>query len=467
MLQFEHEFPNEQRLVTVFLGIAVGGILVAAALRSAGPSWIHWAQALVALASVLSGIVLVIICWLRYRSLDIVREKSTVAAASRKRDAIKQVERTALSNRADAHQQLLKSLAARRGELNKSEGAELASTLKTLQNRYLSDGLKASAVGSGEIDGLGPKLKERLARSGIVSAADVSSSRVSNVQGFGEAKTRAVVAWRTRIEGRLEATKPIRLPQEVEGPIKERYAGRSSQLDSEAKAAGESSAADLDGIRKLAAERHASNDRAEAEVQAQLTSVEAQANNEETVLVQYEEITYPHFLRHCLPLASRWSGGKQRAALIGAALLFLMGVCGQSGAGLAAIRGIAIDSIPTGTPTLTPSLTPTPSKTPTWTATSTITNTPTITETPTPTSTPTITPTPTRTSTSTRTATATRTPSRTPAPSATRRPTATEGYVPPPSNSGPTALCRDGTLSYSAHHQGTCSHHGGVAVWYK
>jgi hypothetical protein len=31
----------------------------------------------------------------------------------------------------------------------------------------------------------------------------------------------------------------------------------------------------------------------------------------------------------------------------------------------------------------------------------------------------------------------------------------------------PTAKCRDGTLSYSAHHQGTCSYHGGVAVWYR
>lgn len=31
---------------------------------------------------------------------------------------------------------------------------------------------------------------------------------------------------------------------------------------------------------------------------------------------------------------------------------------------------------------------------------------------------------------------------------------------------GATALCNDGTLSYSAHHRGTCSHHGGVAVFY-
>jgi hypothetical protein len=32
---------------------------------------------------------------------------------------------------------------------------------------------------------------------------------------------------------------------------------------------------------------------------------------------------------------------------------------------------------------------------------------------------------------------------------------------------GATALCNDGTLSYAAHHQGACSHHGGVAVFYK
>jgi hypothetical protein len=30
---------------------------------------------------------------------------------------------------------------------------------------------------------------------------------------------------------------------------------------------------------------------------------------------------------------------------------------------------------------------------------------------------------------------------------------------------GATALCRDGTYSYSQHHSGTCSHHGGVAKW--
>jgi len=30
---------------------------------------------------------------------------------------------------------------------------------------------------------------------------------------------------------------------------------------------------------------------------------------------------------------------------------------------------------------------------------------------------------------------------------------------------GATALCRDGTYSFSQHHDGTCSHHGGVERW--
>ncbi|MGN8131124.1 PASTA domain-containing protein [Paenarthrobacter sp. 22069] len=37
----------------------------------------------------------------------------------------------------------------------------------------------------------------------------------------------------------------------------------------------------------------------------------------------------------------------------------------------------------------------------------------------------------------------------------------------PAPGGGATALCVDGSLSYSATHQGTCSHHKGVAVWYK
>ena len=45
--------------------------------------------------------------------------------------------------------------------------------------------------------------------------------------------------------------------------------------------------------------------------------------------------------------------------------------------------------------------------------------------------------------------------------------TRTARPAPKPSRpAGATAKCRDGTYSYSLHRSGTCSHHGGVAVWY-
>jgi hypothetical protein len=31
---------------------------------------------------------------------------------------------------------------------------------------------------------------------------------------------------------------------------------------------------------------------------------------------------------------------------------------------------------------------------------------------------------------------------------------------------GATAQCRDGSYSFSRHHRGTCSHHGGISHWF-
>ena len=47
----------------------------------------------------------------------------------------------------------------------------------------------------------------------------------------------------------------------------------------------------------------------------------------------------------------------------------------------------------------------------------------------------------------------------------TSAPASTPAPVAP--GNGATALCNDGTYSYAAHHQGACSHHGGVRVFYK
>jgi hypothetical protein len=58
-----------------------------------------------------------------------------------------------------------------------------------------------------------------------------------------------------------------------------------------------------------------------------------------------------------------------------------------------------------------------------------------------------------------------------PTPTPTAQPTQTSiPYIAPAPVSpqypvGATAICKDGTYSYSQHRRGTCSHHGGVAIW--
>lgn len=46
-------------------------------------------------------------------------------------------------------------------------------------------------------------------------------------------------------------------------------------------------------------------------------------------------------------------------------------------------------------------------------------------------------------------------------------PRSTGGSRPALAGGGATARCNDGTYSYAAHRQGACSHHGGVATFYK
>jgi hypothetical protein len=57
-------------------------------------------------------------------------------------------------------------------------------------------------------------------------------------------------------------------------------------------------------------------------------------------------------------------------------------------------------------------------------------------------------------------------PTPTPAPAKT---TAKAGVVKPPAGTpeNATAKCKDNTYSFAKQHSGACSHHGGVAEWYK
>ncbi|MBX3003586.1 MAG: DUF3761 domain-containing protein [Anaerolineales bacterium] len=105
-------------------------------------------------------------------------------------------------------------------------------------------------------------------------------------------------------------------------------------------------------------------------------------------------------------------------------------------------------------------VTPTPFQVPTFTATDTAT----ATDTSTPTQTFTITASATLTATLTTTPLPTSTASLTSTANATATQTQ-DAFIFRIQSSGATAICRDGTLSYSRNRRGTCSHHGGVRTW--
>jgi serine/threonine-protein kinase len=83
---------------------------------------------------------------------------------------------------------------------------------------------------------------------------------------------------------------------------------------------------------------------------------------------------------------------------------------------------------------------------------------------PTPTVRPTPTPTATPTPKATPSPTPTATPKATPKPAATKKPAPVDQKAAAKA-AGATAICHDGTWSYSKHRSGTCSGHGGVHWW--
>jgi hypothetical protein len=338
-----------------------------------------------------------VIYWLfmRYRAFPVVREK-------------RELERLVLKFRRNiqAEANTIQASITERNRLFQSEKDEINTALRSLQRSYIDNGLASSFLKDAAIPGVGPKLKERLAGYGILSAAHVNN-RISELPGFGEAKRQGLMAWRSTVLAALESTKPASLPHEQLQIIEQKY--------------------------------HALQDRNNAIERKAISSkqiLEHELSSFQPQLQQLNSITFVAYLSKSM--ASR--------GLV-AALIALILIVTQVVSSVSATGSAIIASIPTATATATVTLTPTNTLTPTATFTSTRTDTPTITFTPTITNTPTVTntPLPTRTSISTITP------------------------IPPLPTSDPlqgvTAICNDGTYSYSQSSRGTCSHHGGVREW--
>ena len=140
--------------------------------------------------------------YLRFQKIPIVREKADV-----------QKRLLNAQNRIRKEENNIQAARRKRESLYKEEQAEVNETLKKAQNAHIEKGLVDSSLKHANIPGLGPKLKERLAGYGVVSAAQVGRN-LSRIPGFGLDKQQALMDWRGEVLVRLEGTKPISLSNE-------------------------------------------------------------------------------------------------------------------------------------------------------------------------------------------------------------------------------------------------------------
>jgi hypothetical protein len=232
-----------------------------------------------------------------------------------------------------------------RGRLFQAERDEIDTTLRRLQRNHFENGLANASIKEADIPGVGPKLKERLAGYGILTAAHVSN-RIAKLPGFGVTKCHALLGWRSSVVATLESMKPTTLPSEQAKIIQQKYQALQDQNNAVEKKA-------------LASEEI---------LEHELMSLKPRLRG-------LASITFLGYLSNSL--ASRGIV----AALIAFVLVFTQVVSSVSATGSAIIA-----SIPTATKSPTATLPPT--QTSTITSTSTITNTPTGTATPPPIQTP-------------------------------------------------------------------------------
>ncbi|HEY2252674.1 MAG TPA: hypothetical protein VGH74_16485, partial [Planctomycetaceae bacterium] len=121
--------------------------------------------------------------------------------------------------------QMQKVAAATTQKLNQShvdEQAELAGTLTQMREKFIADYLRQHMLEGAAIEGIGPKLKERLQAAGILSAADISQ-QIRYIEGIGESKARQLEDW-AELHGRQgEALAPTELPPLVRDQVLSKY----------------------------------------------------------------------------------------------------------------------------------------------------------------------------------------------------------------------------------------------------
>jgi hypothetical protein len=357
------------------------------------------------------------------------------------------------------HENHLVELAKKEKELPDLEKMELVNELKKIQTIYIDTGLKSNLIPTTGIPGIGSKTRDLLHRYGVNSAYDILYHNLINISGLGEAKTKTLLNWAQSIANRYYQSKPTSLTAEESQVVRSKYTELHAQIIEERRREDQIYPQELKALEQDFETKLEKNIEYENHLQSEEESYKLNKQEIHNELDSFKNITLRVFLFDSFrSLGSTFSVSGRRALASGISIfvLLIISLCVLS---TRSTTSFVISLIPTNTPTVTITPTTTNTFTPTITVTASQTCTPTITWTPTITYTVTRTPTLTRTNTLTPTKTHTR------LPTATYNPNVIIPVAPGVCPAGATAICTDGTVSYSAHRQGTCSHHGGVAQW--
>ena len=196
----------------------------------------------------------------RYQVLDIVKQKAQL-----------QQEVNRLQEKLVVVKKSLAETKDRREHLLRKEQVGLEATLRNQQLHHIQKGLSSYFVTDETLSGLVPELKERLEKAGIMSALDISDEAISRISGVEAADREALIQWRLSLYERLDATKPVKLPDHQ-----------------------------LEYIQKKFNRSHARNDERETSIAQILQQFEGELQTAQHRLEQLGHITFRGYLMHIL-----------------------------------------------------------------------------------------------------------------------------------------------------------------------
>jgi hypothetical protein len=110
---------------------------------------------------------------------------------------------------------------------------ETGQLLAQLRSQFILGYMRSRTIRQAAIDGIGPKMKDRLTQAGFHTAADVEAGNVQFVRGIGEEKAKSLRWWASQVRANAAGDAPASLPLGVEVGIRKKYEAQRQQAESQ------------------------------------------------------------------------------------------------------------------------------------------------------------------------------------------------------------------------------------------